>query len=395
MNSKLSLFILFIKTPILNKLMMSMNTQPNLFSPFQLGSLSLPHRIVMAPLTRCRAGAGNVPRAMNATYYAQRVSAALIISEATQISPQGVGYPHTPGIHSSEQVEGWKLVTNAVHERGGRIFLQLWHVGRVSHPSLQPNGELPVAPSAIAPEGMAATYEGEKPFVTPRALETDEIPGIVEDYRLAAQNAKIAGFDGVEIHSANGYLLDEFLHDGSNKRTDKYGGSIENRARFLMEVTQAVTSVWDANRVGIRLSPSSTFMNMHDSNPEALFSYVANALNEFSLAYLHIVEPRIKGDTTVKDDAPEIGVKFFRPIFKGSLITAGGYTYETGSAVLAAGDADLVAYGRLFIANPDLPKRLELKAPLNKYERSTFYTQGEKGYIDYPTLTEVSRLELA
>ncbi|MDJ0747482.1 MAG: alkene reductase [Xenococcaceae cyanobacterium MO_167.B27] len=381
-----------------------MNRQPDLFSPFQLGSLSLPHRIVMAPLTRMRAGVGNVPQPMNAQYYAQRTSAALIISEATQISPQGVGYPHTPGIHSPEQIEGWKLVTQAVHEGGGRIFLQLWHVGRVSHPSLQPNGELPVAPSAItqcqpfglsAPAGMASTYEGEKPFVTPRALETEEILDIVNQYQQAAKNAMTAGFDGVEIHSANGYLLDEFLQDGSNQRSDRYGGSIENRARLLMEVTEAVKSVWGGDRVGVRLSPSSTFMSMHDSNPQALFGYVGKELNRFGLAYLHIVEPRIKGDKNVEDDSNGLGVKFFRPIFQGTLITAGGYTRDTGNAVLANGDADLVAYGRLFIANPDLPERFKLEASLNPYNRSTFYTQGEQGYIDYPTLSETQQRQLA
>ncbi|MDJ0591934.1 MAG: alkene reductase [Pleurocapsa sp. MO_226.B13] len=372
-----------------------MNRQPDLFSPFQLGSLSLPHRIVMAPLTRMRAGIGNVPQPMNAQYYAQRTSAALIISEATQISPQGVGYPHTPGIHSPEQIEGWKLVTQAVHEGGGRIFLQLWHVGRVSHPSLQPDGDLPVAPSAIAPSGMAATYEGEKPFVIPRALETEEIPDIVDQYRQAARNAIMAGFDGVEIHSANGYLLDEFLQDGSNQRSDRYGGSITNRARLLMEVTEAVTEVWGGDRVGVRLSPSSTFMSMHDSNPQALFGYVGKELNRFELAYLHIVEPRIKGDRNVEDNSNGLGVKFFRPIFQGTLITAGGYTRNKGNAVLAEGDADLVAYGRLFIANPDLPKRFKLKAPLNPYDRSTFYTQEKQGYIDYPTLSETQQRQLA
>ncbi len=372
-----------------------MNRQVDLFSSFQLGSLSLPHRIVMAPLTRMRAGAGNVPQPINAQYYAQRASAALIISEATQISPQGVGYPYTPGIHSSEQIAGWKLVTQAVHDRGGRIFLQLWHVGRVSHPSLQPNGALPVAPSAIAPEGMAATYEGEKPFVVPHALETEEIPEIVEQYRQAAKNAMEAGFDGVEIHSANGYLLDEFLQDGSNQRSDRYGGSIENRARLLMEVTEAVTSVWGGDRVGVRLSPSSTFMSMQDSNPQALFGYVGKELNRFGLAYLHIVEPRIQGDKNIEDDSNGLGVKFFRPIFQGTLITAGGYTRDTGNAVLASGYADLVAYGRLFIANPDLPERFQLEASLNSYHRPTFYTQGEEGYIDYPTLSETQQRQLA
>ena len=365
--------------------------KPNLFTPFKLGSLSLPHRIVMAPLTRMRAGEGNVPQPMNAEYYTQRSSAALIITEATQISPQGVGYPHTPGIHSPEQIEGWKLITKAVHDQGGTIFLQLWHVGRVSHPSLQPNGERPVAPSAIAPAGMAATYEGEKPFVTPRALETEEIADIIQQYRQAAQNAMVAGFDGVEIHSANGYLLDEFLQDGSNQRSDEYGGSIKNRARFLLEVTEEVIKVWGCDRVGVRLSPSSTFMSMHDSNPQALFSYVAQELNRLKLAYLHIVEPRIKGDTNVEDDSNGLGVKFFRPLFAGTLITAGGYTQDTGNAVLANGDADLVAYGRLFIANPDLPERFKLEAPLNPYERATFYTQGKKGYIDYPFLSEMQQ----
>ncbi len=364
--------------------------QTNLFSPYKLGNLELPSRIVMAPLTRMRAGEGNVPQPMNAEYYRQRASAALIITEATQISSQGVGYPHTPGIHSPEQIEGWKLVTEAVHQQGGRIFLQLWHVGRVSHPSLQPNGELPVAPSAIAPVGMAATYEGEKPFVTPRALETEEIPQIVQQYAQAAKNAQIAGFDGVEIHSANGYLLDEFLQDGSNKRTDKYGGSIENRARFLMEVVEAVTKVWESTRVGVRLSPSSTFMSMSDSNPETLFGYVAQELNKFNLAYLHIVEPRIKGDKHDEDESNGLGVKFFRPIFEGTLITAGGYTRDTGNEVLATGNADLVAYGRLFIANPDLPQRFKLEASLNAYHRPTFYTQGKEGYIDYPTLKTAS-----
>ena len=369
--------------------------QPDLFTPVRVGDLSLPHRIVMAPLTRMRAGKGNVPQPMNVEYYTQRATAALIITEATQISPQGVGYPNTPGIHTDDQIAGWQKITDAVHQQGGRIFLQLWHVGRVSHPDMQPNGELPVAPSAIAPEGMAVTYEGEKPFVVPRALRIEEISQIVEDYRQAAKNARAAGFDGVEIHSANGYLLDEFLHNGSNLRDDSYGGSIENRAGFLMEVTEAVTRVWEGERVGVRLSPSSTFMSMHDSNPEALFGYVAKELNRFGLAYLHIVEPRIKGDTKVEEDSNGLGVKFFRPIFEGTLITAGGYTRDLGNEVLASGDADLVAYGRLFIANPDLPQRFKLKAPLNDYDRSTFYAQGEKGYIDYPTLSEIQQQQLA
>ena len=363
-----------------------MSANVNLFSPVQLGSLELPNRIVMAPLTRMRAGQGNVPRAMNATYYEQRASAGLIIAEATQVSPQGQGYANTPGIHSQEQVAGWRLVTDAVHARGGRIFLQLWHVGRISHPSLQPGGELPVAPSAIAPVGEAMTNEGPKPFVTPRALLTQEIPGIVEQYRQGAENALAAGFDGVEIHSANGYLLDQFLQDGTNKRTDEYGGSIENRARLLMEVTEAVVSVWGGERVGIRLSPSGTFNSMSDSNPAALFSYVASALNRFGLAYLHIVEPRLDGNTTLEVNTGGLSVGYFRPIFKGMLIAAGGYDRELGNAVLASGDADLVAYGRLYIANPDLPERFAANAPLNKPDRDTFYGGDEKGYIDYPSL---------
>lgn len=367
-----------------------MTTPINLLSPFKLGSLELPNRIVMAPLTRNRAGVGNVPGPLNATYYTQRASAGLIITEASQISPQGMGYPSTPGIHSPEQVEGWKLITNAVHEHGGRIFLQLWHVGRISHPSLQPDGQLPVAPSAIAAEGMASTYEGEKPFVTPRALETEEIPGIIAQYRKAAENALTAGFDGVEIHGANGYLLDQFLQDGTNQRTDQYGGSFENRARLLMEVTEAVISVWGADRVGLRLSPAGTFNSMYDSNSEALFSYVVSALNRFGLAYLHLIEPRIPGNEAGEDAGTDLGVRYFRPIFQGTLITAGGYDLETGNAVLSAGDADLVAYGRLFISNPDLPERFALNAPLNPYDRSTFYGGDVEGYTDYPTLKQLA-----
>ena len=367
-----------------------MNQNKDLFTPVRVGAYELPNRMVMAPLTRCRAGEGNVPQKINSIYYGQRATAGLIITEATQISPQGQGYPHTPGIHSQEQVEGWKLITKAVHDRGGKIFLQLWHVGRVSHPCFQPNGELPVAPSAIAPEGMASTFTGEQPFVTPRALKTEEIPEIIEQYRNGAKNALAAGFDGVEIHGANGYLLDQFLHDGSNKRTDAYGGSSENRARLLMEVTQAVVEVWGNDRVGVRLSPSGTFMSMHDSNLEALFNYVVSQLDRFNLAYLHIVEPRIKGDITIeKEDG--LGASHFRNFYKGTLITAGGYKKNTGEKVIKNGHADLVAYGRLFIANPDLPKRFALNSTLNQYDRSTFYGGTAEGYIDYPFLTRVRR----
>lgn len=357
----------------------------SLFSPLKLGPYDLPNRMVMAPLTRNRASTGNVPTELNAEYYAQRASAGLIITEASQISAEGMGYPGTPGIHSAEQIEGWKLVTKAVHEKGGRIFLQLWHVGRISHPSLQPNGELPVAPSAIAPAGMASTYEGEQPFVTPRALETAEIPGIVEQYRQAAKNALSAGFDGVEIHGANGYLLDQFLQDGSNQRSDQYGGSFENRTRLLLEVTEAVVDVWGSDRVGLRLSPSGSFNDMKDSDPVALFSHVVSALNRFNLVYLHLVEPRWTS-ATPETDIAALAVSHFRKLYRGHIITAGGYDRDQGNAVIDSGSADLVAYGRWFISNPDLPQRFATDAPLNPYDRSTFYGGDAHGYTDYPFL---------
>lgn len=362
-----------------------------LLSPFKLGACELRNRMLLAPLTRCRAGVGYVPQEMNALYYAQRATAGLIITEATQVSPFGIGYPNTPGIHAPEQVEGWKRVTEAVHAKGGQIFLQLWHAGRASHPSLQPNGEIPVAPSAIKPVGMAATPQGEKPYVTPRALDIQEIPEIIKQFRQGAKNSLEAGFDGVEIHSANGYLLDEFLQDNSNGRTDKYGGSVENRARLLLEVAEAVESVWGTGKVGVRLSPGSNFNDMHDSNRAETFGYVADALNQFNLAYLHIIEPRLKGNVTVEDDGTGLGVRHFRSIYKGTLVTAGGYSCETGEAILSQGHADLVAYGRLFLANPDLPKRFATNAHLNKYDRATFYSSGDLGYIDYPTLEELQQ----
>ncbi|MBD2615123.1 alkene reductase [Nostoc punctiforme FACHB-252] len=358
-----------------------MSADINLFSPYQLGNLELPNRIVMAPLTRNRADEGNVPHQLNATYYTQRASAGLIISEATQVSAQGQGYPRTPGIHSPEQVEGWKLVTDAVHQQQGRIFLQLWHVGRISHPDLQPDGALPLAPSAIAAKGEASTFEGPKPFVTPRALETSEIPQIVEQYRQAAANALAAGFDGVEIHAANGYLIDQFLRDSTNQRTDKYGGSIENRTRFLLEVTEAVTSVWDSQRVGVRFSPSGTFNDIRDSNPLETFGYAAQALNQFNLAYLHIFEAI---DADIRHGAVVVPTSHIRDRFTNTLIVNGGYTREKGNAVIANKAADLVAFGTLFISNPDLPQRLALNAPLNEPNQATFYGGDEKGYTDYP-----------
>jgi N-ethylmaleimide reductase len=272
-----------------------------------------------------------------------------------------------------------------VHQKGGHIFLQLWHVGRISHPSLQPNGELPVAPSAIAPEGMASTYTGEQPYVTPRALDTAEIPGIIAQYRQAAENALAAGFDGVEVHGANGYLLDQFLQDGSNQRTDQYGGSIANRARLLLEVTEAVVGVWGADRVGVRLSPSGTFNSMQDSDPTALFDHAVESLDRLGLAYLHLIEPRWISANPANDIA-SLAIGHFRQLYHGTLITAGGYDREQGNAVVAAGSADLVAYGRLFISNPDLPERFSLNAPLNSYDRSTFYGGNAQGYTDYPSL---------
>lgn len=355
----------------------------DLFSPFQLGPHTLPNRIIMAPLTRNRAGVGGVPGPMNVTYYAQRASAGLIITEASQISLTGVGFPFTPGIHSLEQIAGWKLVTDAVHSCGGKIFLQLWHVGRISHPSMQPGGALPVAPSAIASSGYAITYEGPRPFVKPRALETEEIPEIVEQFRKGSENAMAAGFDGVEIHGGFGYLIDQFLRDCTNKRTDKYGGSIENRARFLLEVTEAVVSVWGVDRVGLRISPCSAYNCMYDSDPLATFSYVVNAIHRFGLAYLHI--PEASADD-LKHGAKAIETAYFREIFKGTLMTNGGYDRERGDATIASDKADLVAFGTLFLANPDLPERFRLNAPLNQPDPSTFYGGDEKGYIDYPTL---------
>ncbi len=361
-----------------------------LLTPVQVGSYTLPNRMVMAPLTRNRAGEGNVPRALNAEYYRQRASAGLIISEATQVSPQGIGYPHTPGIHTAEQVEGWKLVTEAVHGAGGRIFLQLWHVGRISHPSFQPNGALPVAPSAVIPSsGTVMTYEGEKDYVTPRALELDEIPGIIAQYRQGAENALQAGFDGVEVHGANGYLLDQFLQDRTNHRTDEYGGSIENRARLLLEVVQAAMVVWGSERVGVRLSPRGSFNDMEDSDPSALFGYVLQELDKLNLAYVHLIEPRWdKLEPT--DDATNLHIEGFRQMYKGTLISAGGYTQVSGNAVLSSGHSDLVAFGRLFISNPDLPERFKVGAELNEYDRSKFYGGDAEGYTDYPFLSEAA-----
>ena len=362
----------------------------NLMTPVRIGAVELKNRIVMAPMTRSRAGEGLAPTEMNATYYAQRASAGLIVTEASQVSERGIGYTSTPGIHTDEQVAGWRKVTNAVHDRGGKIFLQLWHVGRISHPSLQPNGELPVAPSAIAPEGEVFTYEGPKPFVTPRALETSEIPGIVAEYAHGARMAEKAGFDGVEIHAANGYLIDQFLQDNSNHRTDEYGGSVENRARFMLEVTEAVVGVWGANRVGIRLSPRGTFNSMGDSNRAETFSYAVEQLARYNLAYLHLIEA-IAGPMANSAVEGERLTPRLRQLFHGPIIANGGYDKTTAEAVIDRGEADLVAFGVPFIANPDLPERFASGAPLAKPDPALFYMGGERGYVDYPALEVVQR----
>ena len=358
-------------------------TAPDLFAPYALGPLQLRNRLVMAPLTRSRAGPGNVPSEMAATYYAQRAGAGLIVTEATQAAAGGQGYVATPGIHSEDQVAGWRRVTEAVHRAGGRIFVQLWHVGRVSHPDFRA-GELPVAPSPIAPRGVQTfTAEGLKPIPAPRALDAGEIPGIVQEFRRAAGNAKAAGFDGVEVHGANGYLLDQFLEDGTNQRTDDYGGSVENRARLLFEVLAAVSDVWGGERVGVRLSPGGTFNDMCDSDPQATFGYVVRRLATLQLAYLHLIEP---SPPPGEHPMPCLSARFFRPLYPGTLIVAGGYTLERARRVVEAGLADLVAFGQLFIANPDLPERLRTGAPLNTPDPDTFYGGGAEGYIDYPAL---------
>jgi N-ethylmaleimide reductase len=356
---------------------------PDLFSPLDLGPLTLPNRVVMAPLTRNRAHRDGVPTEMMAEYYGQRASAGLIITEATCISPQAVGYPFTPGIWNGAQVGGWAAITEAVHTRGGHIYCQLWHVGRVSHPSLQSDGGLPVAPSAVKPEGAAYTYEGMQPFVTPRALTLEELPGIVAQYRVAARNALAAGFDGVEVHAANGYLLDQFLRDGSNQRTDAYGGSVENRARLLLEVLEAVCQVWGSRRVGVRLSPLQPFNDMRDANPQATFTRVVQLLAPLDLAYLHVTRMGMESPGAA---GPAFDLNELRQAWRGVYMTNHGYDRAAAMAAIATGEADLVAFGTLFLANPDLPERLRRDAPLNSPEPSTFYGGDERGYTDYPFL---------
>jgi len=356
-------------------------TNIDLFTPLGLGDLTLPNRLVMAPLTRNRAAMpGNVPQAMNATYYAQRSSAGLIISEAAQVSPEGIGYPATPGIHSEEQVQGWRRVNDAVHAKGGRLIVQLWYCGRISHPDLLPDKQQPVSASAVKPEGDAATYEGLKPFVEPRALRTDELPGIVDQYRLAAKRAVEAGFDGVEIHAANGYLLDQFLRDGTNRRDDSYGGSLENRCRLLMEVLSAVLESWEPARVGVRISPENSFNDIRDSDPQSTFDFVARALSGKGLGYLHVVEGEMMGGESSVD------YRQIRGHFDGHYMANCGYDKARAQAAIAGGAADMVSFGQLFIANPDLVQRFKTDAGLNTPDQDTFYGGDEKGYTDYPAL---------
>lgn len=353
---------------------------PNILSPITVGAWDLPNRVVLAPLTRSRAGVGNAPTALNALYYAQRASAGLMISEATQISSQGIGYLHTPGIHTDDQVTGWRLVTQAVHARGGRILLQLWHVGRISHPSLQADGALPVAPSAIAPVGKAQTPFGLQPFGTPRALDTAELPGIIEQYVHAARRAQAAGFDGVELHGANGYLLDQFLRDGANHRTDSYGGSLPHRLRLLREVAAAVIDVWGSARVGVRLSPTMSNNGMSDSDPVTTAVAAARALGELGVAYLHLREPAHPAA-----GAPH-ALPAVREAFRGPLMVNDGYDFATADRVIASGQADLVAFGKLYIANPDLVERFRRGMPLTAPDTTTFYGGDAHGYTDYPAL---------
>lgn len=346
-----------------------------LFDPIRIGDLELPNRIVMAPLTRCRASAGRVPNALMAEYYVQRASAGLILSEATSVTPMGVGYPNTPGIWSDEQVAGWANITKAVHAAGGRISLQLWHVGRISHPSYL-DGELPVAPSAIQPKGHVSLVRPITEFSTPRALETAEIAGIVEAYRQGAENAKKAGFDGVEIHGANGYLLDQFLQSSTNQRTDQYGGSLENRARLLLEVTDAAISVWGAGRVGVHLAPRADSHDMGDANRAETFTYVASELGKRGIAFICARE---------KEADDSLGPQL-KKAFGGVYIANERFTKASANAAIARGDADAVAFGVPFIANPDLPARLAADAPLNEAHPETFYAEGAVGYLDYPRL---------
>ncbi|WP_434984231.1 alkene reductase [Pseudomonas protegens] len=347
-----------------------------LTSPAQIGTLSLKNHMVMAPLTRSRAGEGDAPTPTVVEYYRQRAGAGLIIPEGSQVSAQGKGYIRTPGIFTTEQIEGWKQVTDAVHAEGGRIFLQLWHVGRLSHSLVQLNNELPVAPSAIKADGEIYTSDGLKSYELPRALTLDETPDVIADFRQGAENAKRAGFDGAEIHGANGYLIDQFLRDGTNSRTDVYGGSVENRARFLKEVVESVIEVFGVSRVGVRLSPIFNYFSMSDSDPQATFNYVANMLRRYGLAYVHVVEL----------GAGAFNFRDLKRRFGGRYIANGGYAAQRAEKALSSGDADLVSFGTAFLANPDLVERFKQGSALNEADPATFYQGEERGYTDYPTL---------
>jgi N-ethylmaleimide reductase len=356
-----------------------------LFCRVRVGPLTLSHRVVMAPLTRLRSKVpGDMPVELMAEYYGQRASeGGLIISEGTVVSRGGRGYLGAPGIYCDEHVAAWRKVTEAVHAKGGYIFMQLWHVGRVSHFDMV-GGEMPVAPSVVPFEGTAYTTNGWVKTSPHRELKLEEIPGLVEEFRKAAKNAKAAGFDGVEIHAANGYIFDQFLQDGSNKRTDGYGGPVENRARLLFEALEEVVDEWGGGCVGVRLSPNSRYNSMSDSHPEATFAYVAERLNQYELAYLHIIEPRVKGNETVLEDMPPVAAEQLRKVFKGNILAAGGFDADSAEVIVEKGIADLVAFGRSFLANPDLPKRMKRGLPLNAYDRATFYNHDARGYTDYP-----------
>ncbi len=352
----------------------------SLLTPVKLGAIELKNRIIMAPLTRNRAGEGNVPQDLNVEYYKQRATAGLIITEASQVSADGVGYPSTPGIHSSEQIEGWRKVTNAVHKKGGKIFIQLWYCGRISHPCMLPDNQIPVSASAIKPQGEAVTYEGMQEFVEPHALDTDEIKLIVDQYRVAANNAKAAGFDGVEVHAANGYLIDQFLRDGSNERTDNYGGSVENRSRFLMEVLDAVYKAWQPDHVGVRISPENGFNDISDSDPQNTFNEIAERLSSHGLAYLHVLE----GD--MLSEGRHVDYQQIKDRFNGNYMANCGYTQAIAEAAISNKNADVIAFGSLYIANPDLVERFATAAELNTPDQSTFYGGDSHGYTDYPFL---------
>jgi N-ethylmaleimide reductase len=360
-----------------------------LFEPFKLGSITLPNRLVMAPLTRNRALEGLVPNPLAVEYYGQRASAGLLISEATQVSQQGQGYQDTPGIYSKEQIAGWRKVTDRVHARGGHIYLQLWHVGRISHTSLQPSGGLPVAPSAIRAKTKTFVNGTFADVSEPRALELSEIPGIIDSFKKGAANAIAAGFDGVEIHGANGYLLDQFARDSTNKRTDTYGGGIENRAKLMLEVTRAVVAEVGAERTGIRISPVTPANDISDSNPQPLFDYIVDHLNALKLVYIHVIEGATGGP---RDIAP-FDYHSLRNRFKGAYIANNGYDFTLANKVLEANEADLIAFGKLFIANPDLVERFKRGAPLNTPDKATFYGGSDKGYTDYPALESANAAE--